>query len=586
MNLSKMSIKIVITLTVALMIFTVVVAATVTGYGQSSRALKKMQHDIVSSKLEGDVKAYNATMILKYGLMDNLEGVYYDSSGKPLGDDHSIVDSLGDDLDTMLTLFVLNNNGEFERVSTNIKDVNGKRAVGTVLNSNEAIHKELIQGKTYIGEADVLGKPAQVIYKPVLTANGKVIGANYAGISLEETNMKVKEYTKTVAINMLLIGLVVVLITSFLSYIVGSKISKPIEVVTEEILRLSEYDLTESKIKNIDKYTKISKEFNILINASKLLLHNLTEIIGLAINTTSQVAQSSEGLMDNTRQSSQVTEEIANAVGDIAMGASQQAEETERANSEVNNLADSIVKNEAITRILAEAIRTVDSVKNNSLSTLEDLVLKTDESNLASEEVLAAIELTRKNVERVSEGSESIRVISSQTNLLALNASIEAARAGEAGRGFAVVADEIRKLSLQTDSFNEEIDESLKELVKNTANAIRIMELSGKIVEEQSVLVNDTRESFNSIAVAVEESEGALGNLEVSSKELLRASAIISDVLEGLAAIAEENAASSQESGASVEEMSAGITEIANASEMLDRLAEELKNGLGKFILA
>ncbi len=76
------------------------------------------------------------------------------------------------------------------------------------------------------------------------------------------------------------------------------------------------------------------------------------------------------------------------------------------------------------------------------------------------------LEELKQHSTRINSFIDEINFISEQTNLLALNATIEAARAGEAGAGFMVVAEEVRKLSMQSTAFNENIEKELKAISK------------------------------------------------------------------------------------------------------------------------
>jgi methyl-accepting chemotaxis protein len=69
-----------------------------------------------------------------------------------------LVDEILSLTEATATLFVRRGNS-FIRVSTNVKKEDGSRAIGTELDPNGRAVKNILEGKTFYGAADILGKP-------------------------------------------------------------------------------------------------------------------------------------------------------------------------------------------------------------------------------------------------------------------------------------------------------------------------------------------------------------------------------------------------------------------------------------------
>ena len=159
--------------------------------------------------------------------------------------------------------------------------------------------------------------------------------------------------------------------------------------------------------------------------------------------------------------------------------------------------------------------------------------------------------------------------IADQTNLLALNAAIEAARAGEQGRGFAVVADEVRKLAERTTKATKEIAGMIKQIQKDTGNAVESMGEGTEEVERGKALANKAGESLREI---VEESQHVVDivtQVAAASEEQSSAAEQISKNIEAISSVTQQSAA--------------GTQQIAHAAEDLNRLTLNLESLIEQF---
>ncbi|MGM0379685.1 MAG: methyl-accepting chemotaxis protein [Bacillota bacterium] len=363
----------------------------------------------------------------------------------------------------------------------------------------------------------------------------------------------------------------------------GKSIANPIEYLSQELIKISKYDLTKESSKEGEKILKREDEIGKISKAIKQMRTNLKDLIHEITKDAENVAASSEELTATSEQVSIASDEVAETIQEIANGATDQAEETTEGAKDINVLGKLITSEIELVEILNESAKTVDELKEEGFVVLKDLEEKTIENNEAAKEVQEVIIKTNENADKIEKASDMIKNIAEQTNLLALNASIEAARAGEAGKGFAVVADEIRKLAEETNQFASEISDTITKLNEMTQKGVVTMEKASKIVKKQMTSLDNTHNKFEGISESIEDVDNVVDKLTDSTENMMSKKDQIINVIENLSAISEENAAGTQEASASVEEQTASMNQISEASEELAKLAQDMQNSISKF---
>ena len=363
-----------------------------------------------------------------------------------------------------------------------------------------------------------------------------------------------------------------------------------IDIELKEIKEIqSDVALYENKYKKLDiekimeAFVGRKDELGILGQVIKATNVNQKEITHRLLQTASQVNNTSQEFTLISQESAKAVEEIAKTIEQIAVSATVQARDTENGVNQIFELGNIIEKDQQYLLDLNNSTEKVEKMKNEGSESINDLMERTKERERYMERIQEGIIKTNQSAEKINSASQMIQAVAEQTNLLALNAAIEAARAGEAGRGFAVVAEEIKKLAEQSSNSTKEIDMIVNELQVNSQNAVELIGKSTFISKKQEDSVIITEARFKGIAEAIEKTKEIVGKLNISGQDMETKKNQIIDILKNLACIAEENAASTQQVSAASEEQTASMIEIANASQGLSHLAQELQQAIDKF---
>ncbi|WDV45070.1 methyl-accepting chemotaxis protein [Clostridiaceae bacterium M8S5] len=389
--------------------------------------------------------------------------------------------------------------------------------------------------------------------------------------------------TNSLIIVMVVIAVIGILIMGGVLYYNSIYAVKSIKVVAERIYKLAGCDLRDDKDKNMEKLLKRKDETGDMAKALATMRTNIANLINKVQDVVGHVSASSEELNATSQQVATSSQEVSKTIEELAKGAMDQAQDTERGSTKINNLGDMIANNQRQMEDVNNAAVNVANLTDEGLDAIKDLIDKTEQSKQAATEIFKVIEETNDSSDKIGDASEVIASIAEQTNLLALNAAIEAARAGDAGKGFAVVAEEIRKLAEQSTNSTKEIDIVVNELKTNSTNAVNTIKEVGLIVEAQANSVGKTENKFKEIEQAMQEAEIVVGEMYGSVNAMQESKIEILDIIQSLSAIAQENAAGAEEATASTQEQTASIQQVANASESLSEMALELQETISEF---
>ncbi|NLK00048.1 MAG: hypothetical protein GX318_02270 [Clostridia bacterium] len=368
-------------------------------------------------------------------------------------------------------------------------------------------------------------------------------------------------------------------LVAVLSYVLIGRISRPISLLAQDAVRVSQGDLS---LGSTMKASGI-REVNILYRSFSQMVENIKNLVARAGDAAEKVADSTDELNASAVENTRGAEEVAATVQEISSNADKQK-------SYVNGVLDSVGRQS----------RLIEQLSGNSMEVFQsssNTRTRADEGNRALADAVRQMHLIRGVVEdsvskvnELGEHSEEIGIIvntitdiAKQTNLLALNATIEAARAGEHGKGFAVVAEEVGSLAAESSQSADEIGILIKDIQMETAGVVDSIESVTQEVQKGMKMMADVGRAFRGIRKSIREISQQAQTSAEAAEELDQGSSEITGAMEGVADFANDVASSTETVAAVTQEQTASMEEIAASVQALSRLASDLRESLSRF---
>ena len=426
--------------------------------------------------------------------------------------------------------------GDMRVMTTIMQD--GKRAIGTKLQSPEILKAVLERGETVYSHNNILGIDYNSAYWPVKDANGKIVGMWFVGMPIDE----LQRLERVAISNSIWIGVGLLVFQLIISFVLGLKISAPIRKITAYAQAVADgNNEAQLDVYSRDDMGQLADSLRTMEDNLRKLVHEASEKAEEAHKMgeeaklameEARVAQAQaerakrEGMISAAAQIeevvgqlnasiSDISEQVENTSGALDHAASRLAE-TATAMEEMNSTVLEVAKNAGGASDISNAAKRKAEVGSEIVSRA---VVGIQEVQRQSQALRDGMTQLDDHAKAISQIMGVISDIADQTNLLALNAAIEAARAGEAGRGFAVVADEVRKLAEKTMSSTTDVGNAIAAIQQSAGQSIQQVEKAVGNISEATEYSNKSGEALKEIVGMVDQTADEVRAIAAASEQ-------------------------------------------------------------------